>query len=91
MDARIVRNENPDTVYVNLRDWSGVPAGVDFVNDAITEGLQFLDRNPDESFFYRMTGDTLVMLHREDMESYHHEVHITVSTIRQSANVRLPR
>jgi hypothetical protein len=80
----------PEIIPVELKDSHGIPAGDVFVKKAIIEGLKFLNEHPEDSYYYQTTGDTLVTLHREDMETYHRKVSITVSTVRQYADIELP-
>ena len=48
----------------------------------IDEGITYLDNHPDEGVHYVMSGDSVVLVNREDEGSDSYEIHVLKPTMR---------
>jgi hypothetical protein len=76
----------PGKTGINFRDWAGVVIPQDTVEGLVRSAVSRLHEDQDQGMTYGMTGDTLVVATRDETG----KVTVTVSTIRQVGDLRLP-
>ena len=69
-DGIDVTTDNLKLEYFSLMSENAVPIEFSKIKDWIKEGVEYLKQNPDEYYCSRMSGDSLVMVTKEDNDFY---------------------
>lgn len=69
-DGIDVTTDNLKLEYFNLISEDAVPINFSEIKEWIKEGVEYLKQNPDEYYCSRMSGDSLVMVTKEDNDFY---------------------